>query len=148
MLSSSGLVKGPVLAVAMIDLGLDGREDVINHGVDLILPKVMGMEGAIHLASILGCCELLHMLPHAGGREQRVEDRPNLFRVSEKGWDKGSLNFNFIPLEVPVDIVSHDRAAGDGLVVDRGVLGQAVIGVVFSKSGVFILVFFELKCVE
>jgi hypothetical protein len=46
-------------------------------------------------------------------------------------------------LEVPVDIVGHDRAAVDGLVVDRGVLGQAVIGVVFSKSGVFILVFWN-----
>jgi hypothetical protein len=84
------LVKGPILAVALIDLGLEGREDVVNHGVDLVLPKEMGMEGAIHLASILGRCELLHMLPHAGGREQRVEDRRNLFRVSEKGWDKGS----------------------------------------------------------
>jgi hypothetical protein len=29
----------------------------------------MGMEGAIHLASILCCCEFLHMLPHAGGQE-------------------------------------------------------------------------------
>jgi hypothetical protein len=28
------------------------------------------------------------------------------------------LNFNFIPLEVPVDIVGQDRAAGDGLVVN------------------------------
>jgi hypothetical protein len=27
----------------------------------------MGMKGAIHLAPILGRCELLHVLPHAGG---------------------------------------------------------------------------------
>ena len=63
------LVKGPILVVALIDLGLEGREDVVNHGVELVLPKEMRMEGAIHLASILGRCELLHMLPHARGRE-------------------------------------------------------------------------------
>ncbi len=65
-----------------------------------------------------------------------MEDGPNLFRVSEKGWDKGSLEFNFIPLEVPVDIFGHDRAAGDGLMVSRG-----VNGVLISKRGVIILVF-------
>jgi hypothetical protein len=63
------LVEVPILAVSLIDLGLEGREDVVNHGVDLVSPKEMGMKGAIHLASIMGRCELLHVLPHAGGRE-------------------------------------------------------------------------------
>ncbi len=62
-------VKGPILSVTLIDFGLEGREDVVDHGVNLVLPKEMRMEGAIHLAPILGCCELLYVLPHAGGRE-------------------------------------------------------------------------------
>jgi hypothetical protein len=33
----------------------------VDHGVDLVLPKEVVMKGAIHLASILGRCELLHM---------------------------------------------------------------------------------------
>ena len=63
------LVEGPILAVTLIDFRLEGREDVVDHGVNLILPKEMRMEGAIHLAPILGRCELLHVLSHAGGRE-------------------------------------------------------------------------------
>ncbi len=61
------LVEVEVLAVTLIDLGLEGRKDVVDHGVNLVLPKEMRMEGAIHLAPILGRCELLHILPHAGG---------------------------------------------------------------------------------
>ncbi len=63
------LVEVEILTVSLIDLQLEGREDVVDHGVDLVSPKEMGMEGAIHLASILCCCEFLHMLPHAGGQE-------------------------------------------------------------------------------
>ena len=63
------LVKVEVLAVTLIDLRLERRKDVVDHGVNLILPKEMRMEGAIHLAPILGRRELLHVLPHAGGRE-------------------------------------------------------------------------------
>ena len=53
-------VEIEILAVTLI-------EDVVDHGVDLVLPKEMRMEGAIHLAPILGRCELLHVLPHAVG---------------------------------------------------------------------------------
>ena len=63
------LVEVEVLAVTLIDLRLEGQKDVVDHGVNLVLPKEMRMKGAIHLASILGSCELLHVLPHAGGRE-------------------------------------------------------------------------------
>ncbi len=63
------LVEVPILAVSLIDLQLEGQEDVVNHGVDLVSPKEMGMKGTIHLAPILGRCELLHVLPHAGGQE-------------------------------------------------------------------------------
>ena len=54
------LVEVEVLAVTLIDFQLEGREDVANHGVDLVSPQ---------MASILGCREFLHMLPHAGGQE-------------------------------------------------------------------------------
>ena len=63
------LVEVEVLAVTLIVFRLEGQEDVVNHGVDLVSPPKMGMKGAIHLASILGCREFLHMLPHAGGQE-------------------------------------------------------------------------------
>ncbi len=38
------LVEVPILAVSLIDLGLEGREDVVNHGVDLVSPKEMRMK--------------------------------------------------------------------------------------------------------
>ena len=132
------LVEVEILAVTLIDFQLEGQEDVFDHGVDLVSPREMGMKGAIHLAPILGRCEFLHVLPHAGGREYRVENSPNLFRVSEKGWDKGSFNFEFIPPEIPVTVIRYDRAASDCLVVMRGVLGLPHNGVIVSKSGVIV----------
>ena len=60
-------VKVEILAVTLINFRLEGREDVVDYGVDLVPLKEMRMEGGIHLAPILGCCELLHVLPHAGG---------------------------------------------------------------------------------
>ena len=59
------LVEVEILAVTLIDFLLEGGKDVVDHGVDLVSPKEMGMKGAIHLASVLGRCEFLHMLPHA-----------------------------------------------------------------------------------
>jgi len=65
------LVEVEILAVALINLQLEGRED-------LVLPTEVGMEGSLHLPSVLGRCEFLHVLPHAGGREKGVENSPNL----------------------------------------------------------------------
>ena len=62
-------VEVEILAVTLIDFQLEGREDVVDHDVDLVSPKEMGTKGAIHLTSILDCREFLHMLPHAGGQE-------------------------------------------------------------------------------
>ena len=61
------LVEVEILAVTLIDFLLEGGKDVVDHGVDLVSPKEMGMKGAIHLAPNLGRCEFLHALPHAGG---------------------------------------------------------------------------------
>ena len=63
------LAKVEILAATLIDFRLEGREDIVDHGVDLVLPKEMGIKGVIHMASILSRCELLHMLPHAGGQK-------------------------------------------------------------------------------
>ncbi len=71
-----------------------------------------------------------------------MEDGPNLFIVSEKGWDEGSLNLEFFPLEIPVGVFGDDRAASDHLVVMRGVLTRPCSGVVFpSEFGVTFLIF-------
>jgi hypothetical protein len=56
------LFEVEILAVTLIDFQLEGQEDVIVHGVDLLSPKEVGMKGAIHLTSILDCREFLHVL--------------------------------------------------------------------------------------
>jgi hypothetical protein len=71
-----------------------------------------------------------------------VEDGPNLFRVSEKGWDEGSLNLEFFPLKIPVGVVGYDSAASNHLVVMGGVLTHPCNGVVFpSEFGITFLNF-------
>jgi hypothetical protein len=103
------------------------------------------MEGAIYLLSVLGHCEFLHVLPHAGGREKGVENGPNLLRVSEKCWDKRSLNFELVVLEIVVAVLGQDGAASDGLVVVGGVLR----GVVFvAKGGVLVGFFGDQKVLD
>ena len=67
-----------------------------------------------------------------------MEDSPNLFRVSEEGWEKGSLSFELIIREVIISVLCQDRAASDCLVVMRGVLGLPHNGVIVSKSGVIV----------
>jgi hypothetical protein len=130
------LVEVEVLAVALINLQLEGCEDVIAHGVDLVLPKEVGMEGAVHLPSVLGRCEFLHVLSHAGGQEKRVENRPNLLQVSEKGWDKRALEFELVVLEVIIAFFGQDEAASDRLVVMRCVLRLSCDCLIVSESGV------------
>jgi len=69
-----------------------------------------------------------------------MKNSPNLFRVSEKGWDKGSLSFELVVREVIITVLRQDRTASDRLLVMRGVLG-----VVFSESGVIFLIFREYQ---
>ena len=95
-MGSTILVESEVLKVTAVVHCFKGHEDFVVHGGDLVSPKEMGVKSVIHLASILGCREFLHMLPCAGGREQRVEDGPNRLRVCEKGRNKGSSNLEFI----------------------------------------------------
>ncbi len=116
------LVEVEILAVALIDLRLEGRDNVVAHGVDLVLPKEVRMEGAVYLPSVLGHGELLHVLPHAGGREKGMENGPNLFHVSEEGRDKRALDFELVILEIIVGGVGQDGAATNGLVVMGAVL--------------------------
>jgi len=130
------LVEVEVLAVALIDLRIEGREDVIVHGVDLVLPKEVGMEGAVHLPSVLGRCEFLHVLPHAGGREKHVENSPNLLQVSEKGWDNRASEFELVVLEVIIAVLGQYGTASDRLVVMRCVLRLSCDCLIVSESGV------------
>jgi hypothetical protein len=64
-MSSTVLVKIEVLAVTSIMQGLEGRENVRTHGIDLVPPKEMVVEGLPRLVSILLGCELLDVLPYA-----------------------------------------------------------------------------------
>jgi len=66
-MGSTILVKIVVLVVTFVARCFKGHEDVVVHGVDLVSPKELGVTSVIHLASILGCPEILHMLPRAGG---------------------------------------------------------------------------------
>jgi len=78
------------------------------------------------------------VLPHAGGQEKGVENGPNLLQVSEKGWDKRSLNFKLVVLEIIVAVLGQDGAVRDGLVVVGGVLR----GVIFIAEGGVLVRFF------
>ena len=69
-----------------------------------------------------------------------MENGPNLLRVSEKGWDKRSLDFELVVLEGVVTVLGQNGAASDGLVIVRGVL-RLPIDVVFPKSGVMLILF-------
>ena len=60
------------------------------------------------------------------------------FRVSEEGWDKGSLCFELVVGEVIITVFGQDRAASDCLVVVRCVLRFSRNGVIISESGVVI----------
>jgi hypothetical protein len=44
---------------------LQGQKDVSNHGVDLVPPKEMVLEGTPGLTPILLASKLLDVLPHA-----------------------------------------------------------------------------------
>ncbi len=67
-----------------------------------------------------------------------MEDSPNLLQVNEKGWDKGSLDFELVVREVIITVLRQDGTASDRLVVMRGVLRA-----VFSKGRVLVVIFRE-----
>jgi hypothetical protein len=62
-MGSTVLVEIEILAVTTIVKGLEGRENVRDHGIDLVPPKEVVLEGPPCLASILLGSKLLHMLP-------------------------------------------------------------------------------------
>jgi hypothetical protein len=72
------VVEVVVLAVAIIEQVLEGCNDVTVHDVNLVTPKEMGVEGTPDMVAVLGGRVFLHMLPHTKGREQGMEDGPNL----------------------------------------------------------------------
>jgi hypothetical protein len=73
----------------LIDLHLEGRNDVVAHDVDLVLPKEMGMEGAIHLPSFwvtvnfFTCCHTLEVKKRAWGMAQTFFE--SVRKVGTKG---------------------------------------------------------------
>jgi hypothetical protein len=57
------LVKNKVLVITTIMQVLESQENVRAHGIILVPPKEMVVEGSPHLASILLGSELLNVLP-------------------------------------------------------------------------------------
>ncbi len=64
-MGSTVLVKIKVLAVTTVLQALEGRENIRDHGVDLVPPNEMIVEGTLGLMPILLGSELLDVLPHA-----------------------------------------------------------------------------------
>ena len=58
-MGSTVLVKRKVPPIATVVQALQGREDVSDHGVDLIPPKEMVGEGMPGLTPVLLTCKLL-----------------------------------------------------------------------------------------
>ncbi len=62
-MSSAVLVKRKIRSVTTVVQALQGQKDVNDHGVDLVPPKEMVMEGTPGLMPILLASKLLDMLP-------------------------------------------------------------------------------------
>jgi hypothetical protein len=62
---SAVLVKIEILLVTTVVQALEGRNYVRNHGIDLVPPTEMIVEGTPSLAPILLGSKLLDMLPRA-----------------------------------------------------------------------------------
>jgi hypothetical protein len=56
-------VKGKIPSITTLVQALQGQKDVSNHGVNLVPPKEMVVEGTPGLKPILLASELLDMLP-------------------------------------------------------------------------------------
>jgi hypothetical protein len=64
-MSSTVLIKCKILLVTTVVQALQGQKDVNNHGVDLLPPKEMVVDGTPGLTPILLASKLLDMLPRA-----------------------------------------------------------------------------------
>jgi hypothetical protein len=64
-MGSTELVKHKIPLITTIVQGLEGREDIGDHGVHLVPPKEMIVEGTPSLTPVLLVCEFLDVLPRA-----------------------------------------------------------------------------------
>jgi hypothetical protein len=64
-MSITVLAKCKILSVTTVVQALQGQKDVSNHGVDLVPPKEMVVEGTSGLMPILLASKLLDVLPRA-----------------------------------------------------------------------------------
>jgi hypothetical protein len=64
-MGSKELVKCEIPLITTIVQGLEGQEDIGNHGVHFVPPKDMIVEGTPSLTPVLLVCKFLDMLPHA-----------------------------------------------------------------------------------
>jgi hypothetical protein len=64
-MGSTVLVKRKIPLITTVVQALQGQKDVGNHGIDLVPPKEMVMEGMPGLMPILLASKLLDMLPRA-----------------------------------------------------------------------------------
>ena len=62
---SAELVKREILTITTVVQSLEGQKNIGDHGVHLVPPKEMIVEGTPRLASILLVSKLLDMLPRA-----------------------------------------------------------------------------------
>jgi hypothetical protein len=62
---SAELVEHEILMITTVVQSLEGRKNIGDHGVHLVSPKEMIVEGTPCLASILLVSKLLDMLPRA-----------------------------------------------------------------------------------
>ena len=134
---STILVEIVVLAVLVVIQVLQGRDDGVEHCIDSITPKVMGVKGTVGLAAILGCSALLDMLPAGRVAEQGVEDRPYLLVVSRKGRRPGSDDLKDLKVCLEESFVPQKRGASNHFLINGGVLGgfmpkRAVVVIVLS----------------
>ncbi len=130
---STVLVKGVVLAaIAAVEQGLEGQNDVGVHGADPVTPKEEGVQGTPDLAAILRGQILLHMLPCRGGGVLGMEDGPNFLRVHEGGYGEWAFGLEVFLVVVLIGVRVQDRYMRDQLQVNGGIyrFGLAKGGVI------------------
>ncbi len=64
-MGSTELVKREIPPITTVVQGLEGQEDISDHGVHLVPPKEIILEGMPSLTPILLVCEFLDVLPRA-----------------------------------------------------------------------------------
>ena len=112
-MGSAILVKVTILAVFRVKQILEGRNDQVVHHVHPITPKMMGVEGPIGLAAVLGCHPLLRVLPAQRMAKQRMKNRPYLLIVSGEGRIKGSEGLKDLEVFIHDGLVPQDGGASN-----------------------------------